>query len=136
MAPVAFKRKIAGKERSLQISVKEVHLTRPTLFPNEARLTNATYAFTVSADLEVVGDSTITVPDVRLATIPAMVRSGMCLLSGIPSTARFEMGECRNDPGGRCLLARGLDLVRHLSHPLERTNRAPAVHKYPCGFFV
>jgi len=100
MAPVTFKRKVGGKERKIEILMKEVRLTRPAMFPNEARLTNATYAFTVSADLEVVGESTITVPNVLVATIPAMVRSTMCLLSGMPPTARFEMGECRNDPGG------------------------------------
>jgi DNA-directed RNA polymerase II subunit RPB2 len=100
MAPVTFKRKVGGKERKIEISVKEVRLTRPAMFPNEARLANATYAFTVSADLEVVGERTITVPNVKLATIPAMVRSTMCLLSGMPPSARFEMGECRNDPGG------------------------------------
>ena len=100
MAPMTFKRKVGGKERKIEISVKEVHLARPAMFPNEARLANATYAFTVSADLEVVGESTIAVPNVLVATIPAMVRSKMCLLSGMPSSARYQMGECRNDPGG------------------------------------
>jgi DNA-directed RNA polymerase II subunit RPB2 len=40
------------------------------------------------------------IPNVYLGKFPIMVQSDFCILGGLPPEVRFQMGECRNDPGG------------------------------------
>ena len=35
-----------------------------------------------------------------LGRFPIMTQSDFCILGGMPREARFNVGECRNDPGG------------------------------------
>lgn len=81
------------------------------MYPNEARIRNMTYGMSIHYDVDV--EFTITHPDgtktvldpftiekMYFGRIPIMVRSKACVLSAMPPTARFEAGECREDPGG------------------------------------
>jgi DNA-directed RNA polymerase II subunit RPB2 len=85
------------------------------MYPNEARLRNMTYAFTIHFDLEVdfkikvfdksgtityENEETIIVPKIYLGKFPIMLQSDMCILKGLTSEVRYNMGECRNDLGG------------------------------------
>ena len=81
------------------------------MYPNEARLRNMTYGFTIHYD--VVIDYTIylngqkephretyIIEKVFLGKFPIMINSNYCLLKGLDPEVKFNMGECRNDPGG------------------------------------
>jgi DNA-directed RNA polymerase II subunit RPB2 len=80
------------------------------MYPNEARLMNYTYAFTIHYDVEIVyrlpdGDGGFVEKEgllekVFLGRFPAMMQSDACILQGLNSEVRFGMGEGRNDPGG------------------------------------
>ncbi|MBA42390.1 MAG: hypothetical protein CMF62_00085 [Magnetococcales bacterium] len=80
------------------------------LYPNEARLRNMTYAFSIHIDVDVVfnimnsegkfEESEYTIEKVFIGKFPVMVKSKMCILNGLSDEVCFNMGECRNDPGG------------------------------------
>jgi len=88
------------------------------MFPNEARLRNMTYAFPIHYDVEVefrilkdtgdgegvnkfdVFEETFIIPKVLLGRFPIMLNSYLCILNGLNSEIKFNMGECRNDLGG------------------------------------
>jgi DNA-directed RNA polymerase II subunit RPB2 len=75
------------------------------MYPNDARLMNYTYAFTVHYDVlvkfTIAGEeSTMMLERMYLGRFPAMLQSSRCLLQGLDPEVRFAMGECRNDPGG------------------------------------
>ena len=85
------------------------------MYPNEARLRNMTYAFTIHVDVEVefvikvydeadtvVYENTETqeIPKIYLGKFPIMLQSDMCILKGLSPEVRYNMGECRNDKGG------------------------------------
>ena len=38
--------------------------------------------------------------NIYLGKFPIMVQSELCILNSLPREVRFQMGECRNDPGG------------------------------------
>lgn len=76
------------------------------LFPNDARLRNMTYSFSLHAKLTfvitILGKDVeeFTTPLVLIGYFPIMVQSKQCVLHRLPDAARFEMGECTSDPGG------------------------------------
>jgi DNA-directed RNA polymerase II subunit RPB2 len=77
------------------------------LYPNIARLQNLTYAFSIIVDIEFefkinnkVNEETVVMKDVFFGNIPIMIQSHMCVLHGMPPDVRFNMGECKIDPGG------------------------------------
>ncbi len=75
------------------------------MYPNDARLMNYTYAFTVNYDVLVKftisgEESTLMLERMYLGRFPAMLQSSRCMLQGLDPEVRFAMGECRNDPGG------------------------------------
>ena len=89
------------------------------MFPNEARMRNMSYFFSIHYDLEIEftilkenneGKSgkdkfdafkqTITIEKILLGRFPIMVKSYLCLLNGLNKQACFNLGECRNDKGG------------------------------------
>ena len=79
------------------------------MYPNDARLRNMTYGVTIHYDVHVdfiyfngeekVQSSTI-LEKVYLGKFPIMLHSNLCILKGLSTEARFNVGECRNDPGG------------------------------------
>ena len=80
------------------------------MYPNEARLRNMTYGTTIHYDIDVdfimrdVEDNirveTLVLEKVFLGRFPIMLQSELCILNGLNSSVRFNMGECRNDHGG------------------------------------
>ena len=80
------------------------------MYPNEARLRNMTYGFSIHYDVDVeffirgeeetIQTHNITIPKIYLGRFPIMLQSKLCILNGLQPAVRFNMGECRNDPGG------------------------------------
>jgi len=79
------------------------------MYPNDARLRNMTYGITIHYDVEVDiiyfnGDEkmqrTVTLEKIYLGRFPIMLHSNLCILKGLSTEARFNLGECRNDTGG------------------------------------
>jgi len=84
------------------------------MFPNEARLRNMTYGFSIHYDIDVdfvvkveneegiVEDfkHSYTLEKIFLGRFPIMLHSNLCILKGLHRETCFNMGECRNDPGG------------------------------------
>jgi DNA-directed RNA polymerase II subunit RPB2 len=79
------------------------------MYPNDARLRNMTYAVTVHYDIEVeyifyIDDTknseTKIYENIYLGKFPIMLQSNLCILHGLTTEARYNLGECRNDYGG------------------------------------
>ena len=86
------------------------------MYPNKARLRNMTYGFSIHYDVDVefiirkinvstkkierIERPTLTLKKIFLGRFPIMLQSNYCILNGFGPEARFNMGECRNDPGG------------------------------------
>jgi len=80
------------------------------MYPNEARLRNMTYACSIHYDVDI--EMTIHNDDGKdeiieqklskmfLGRFPIMLQSKLCILNGLARDVRFNMGECKNDPGG------------------------------------
>ena len=80
------------------------------MFPNDARLRNMTYGFTIHYDIEAefiymgengeeIKKSSI-VKNIYLGRFPIMLQSNTCILKGLTREVKYNMGECRNDIGG------------------------------------
>ena len=79
------------------------------MYPNEARLRNMTYGTTIHYDVEIdffikngeeIQQSTMTLERMYLGKFPIMLNSDLCILKGLATPVKFNMGECKNDPGG------------------------------------
>jgi len=80
------------------------------MYPNDARLRNMTYGFTIHYDVDVEfiyyenevvrKTSKKTLEKVYLGRFPIMLQSDLCILKGLHKEVRFNAGECRNDYGG------------------------------------
>jgi DNA-directed RNA polymerase II subunit RPB2 len=79
------------------------------MYPNDARLRNMTYGTTIHYDIDVVFnyynegqmvEDVKTYEKIYLGRFPIMLHSNLCILKGLATEARFNMGECRNDYGG------------------------------------
>ena len=79
------------------------------MYPNDARLRNMTYGITIHYDVEV--EFVFFIEDERkthsilleknyLGRFPIMLQSKLCILKGLSTEVRFNMGECKNDFGG------------------------------------
>jgi len=84
------------------------------MYPNDARLRNMNYGITIHYDIDVDfiyynGDQKIeetkTYEKIYLGRFPIMLHSNLCILRGISTEARFNMGECRNDYGGYFIIS-------------------------------
>ena len=74
------------------------------------RLRNMTYGFTIHVDVDVEiveinaagekDEKSFTLSNILLGRFPIMLQSELCVLHGLTSQLRFNMGECMNDPGG------------------------------------
>ena len=80
------------------------------MYPNEARLRNMSYCTTLHMDItivykliidgkEVVKPS-VTLDKIYFGKFPIMLNSDLCILNRLDKSAKFNMGECKNDKGG------------------------------------
>ena len=80
------------------------------MYPNEARLRNMTYGFSIHYDVDVIfhikqeNSETInyelTLEKIYLGKFPIMLQSNLCILTGLNTNIRATAGECKSDPGG------------------------------------
>ena len=79
------------------------------MYPNDARLRNMTYGITIHYDVDVEfifyeGETkierSISMSKMYLGKFPIMLHSNMCILKGMATGVRFNVGECKNDFGG------------------------------------
>ena len=80
------------------------------MFPNEARLRNMSYGTTLHIDVDIVyriinddGEENIienTLQKIYFGKFPIMINSNLCILNTLTPSIKFNMGECKNDPGG------------------------------------
>jgi len=79
------------------------------MYPNQARLRNMSYGMSIhyDVDVEIVyyenqERKVLEFPlnNIYLGNFPIMVNSNLCILNGLATDVRFNMGECRNDYGG------------------------------------
>jgi len=79
------------------------------MYPNDARLRNMTYGFTIHYDVEVdfiyyVDNNKVeqhtTLEKIYLGRFPIMLHSNLCILKGLSTEVRYNLGECKNDLGG------------------------------------
>ena len=91
------------------------------MYPNEARLRNMTYGFTIHYDVfvefTIYNDEgkemldefdkkyTLLLEKILLGRFPIMLQSNLCVLNNLSKKVRFYMGECRNDPGGYFIIS-------------------------------
>jgi DNA-directed RNA polymerase II subunit RPB2 len=84
------------------------------MYPNDARLRNMTYGVTIHYDIDVdyiyyngeqKVQETKTYEKIYLGRFPIMLHSNLCILRGLATEARFNMGECRNDYGGYFIIS-------------------------------
>ena len=84
------------------------------MFPNEARLRNMTYGFSMHYDVEIdfeivkesgeVEKTSTTLEKIYMGKFPIMLRANNCVLNNLAREVRYSMGECRNDYGGYFLI--------------------------------
>ena len=94
------------------------------MYPNEARLRNMTYAFTIHYDVVIeytllvnnnsgklgmeqydmltpdMDGMTQVIEKVYLGKFPIMLQSNLCILNKLTPQTRYNFGECKNDNGG------------------------------------
>ena len=88
------------------------------MYPNDARLRNMTYGITIHYDIDIEYYENNTEADynnkikveetyknIYLGRFPIMLHSNLCILKGLSTEARFNLGECRNDYGGYFIIS-------------------------------
>jgi DNA-directed RNA polymerase II subunit RPB2 len=116
------------------------------MYPNDARLRNMTYGTTIHYDVDVDFvyyegtekiQQNITLEKIYLGRFPIMTHSNLCILKGMTTQARFNLGECRNDFGGyfiidgkeKCIVSQEKFADNML---YVRKNKADNMYSYSC----
>ena len=129
------------------ISSNEISKPYPHyMYPNDARLRSMTYGITIHYDVDVEFDyyvdgskvnETKVLEKIYLGRFPIMLHSNLCILRGLSTEARFNLGECRNDFGGyfiidgkeKCILSQEKFADNML---YVRKNKADNLYSYSC----
>jgi DNA-directed RNA polymerase II subunit RPB2 len=116
------------------------------MYPNDARLRSMTYGITIHYDVDVELDyyengekveSKKVLEKIYLGRFPIMLHSNLCILRGLSTEARFNLGECRNDFGGyfvidgkeKCILSQEKFADNML---YVRKNKEDNIYSYSC----
>jgi len=116
------------------------------MYPNDARLRSMTYGITIHYDVDIELDyyvdenmvsETKILEKIYLGRFPIMLHSNLCILRGLSTEARFNLGECRNDFGGyfiidgkeKCILSQEKFADNML---YVRKNKADDLYSYSC----
>jgi DNA-directed RNA polymerase II subunit RPB2 len=116
------------------------------MYPNDARLRSMTYGITIHYDVDVELDyyvdenkvvETKVLEKIYLGRFPIMLHSNLCILRGLSTEARFNLGECRNDFGGyfiidgkeKCILSQEKFADNML---YVRKNKVDDLYSYSC----
>ena len=116
------------------------------MYPNDARLRSMTYGITIHYDVDVELDyydngekveSKKVLEKIYLGRFPIMLHSNLCILRGLATEARFNLGECRNDFGGyfvidgkeKCILSQEKFADNML---YVRKNKVDDLYSYSC----
>jgi DNA-directed RNA polymerase II subunit RPB2 len=116
------------------------------MYPNDARLRSMTYGITIHYDVDVEFDyydngekvkSDKVLEKIYLGRFPIMLHSNLCILRGLSTEARFNLGECRNDFGGyfvidgkeKCILSQEKFADNML---YVRKNKIDDLYSYSC----
>ena len=116
------------------------------MYPNDARLRSMTYGITIHYDVDVELDyyvndemvhETKVLEKIYLGRFPIMLHSNLCILRGLSTEARFNLGECRNDFGGyfiidgkeKCILSQEKFADNML---YVRKNKPDDLYSYSC----
>jgi DNA-directed RNA polymerase II subunit RPB2 len=116
------------------------------MYPNDARLRSMTYGITIHYDVDVeldyyVDDNKVVetkiLEKIYLGRFPIMLHSNLCILRGLSTEARFNLGECRNDFGGyfiidgkeKCILSQEKFADNML---YVRKNKPDDLYSYSC----
>jgi DNA-directed RNA polymerase II subunit RPB2 len=116
------------------------------MYPNQARLRNMTYGFTIHYDVDVEFtyysngqkiQETIVLEKIYLGKFPIMLQSKLCILKGMSTDVRFNAGECKNDYGGYFIIDGKEKLIlcqeKFADNMLYvRKNKADDVYSYSC----
>jgi len=116
------------------------------MYPNDARLRSMTYGITIHYDVDVELDyyengekveGKKVLEKIYLGRFPIMLHSNLCILRGLSTEARFNLGECRNDFGGyfiidgkeKCILSQEKFADNML---YVRKNKEDDLYSYSC----
>ncbi len=95
-----FKIKL-GKVRIPKPSIKEADGAVRKITPMEARIRDLTYSSPIFVEMIPIINGVEQEPqEVKLGDLPVMVKSKLCVLSGLTADQLVEEGEDYNDPGG------------------------------------
>ncbi len=90
-----------GKIRVERPMVREADGSIERLYPNDARLRNLTYASPIKLEMIIVEGETEKEPvEAEIGTLPIMLNSKVCNLSGMSPDEMIAYGEDPMDPGG------------------------------------
>jgi len=141
-----------GSEPSLRVTIEELSILkpvnytdtgrasvlRPRIYPCDARLSHGTYLCPLKCKLGLrLGEAAAkTVLDTDLGQIPAMVRSKVCNLDGVPPEELALHGEDGTEAGGYFIVNGTEKVVRLLivprnNYPMAVT-RSSFVHSHRC----
>ena len=82
------------------------------MYPNEARLKNMSYSFTIHYDVDIeyeiynkeLDEKTIieseTLEKIYFGKFPIMLKSNLCILENLTNEINYSLGECKEDYGG------------------------------------
>ncbi|MEM3671316.1 MAG: DNA-directed RNA polymerase subunit B [Thermoprotei archaeon] len=89
-----------GKQRVIPEITEPDFVTRP-IVPLEARLRGVSYAVPVYCDFEITdGQDQYEEKSVLIGELPVMLKSNICITSGLSKEQLIEIGEDPEDPGG------------------------------------